>query len=294
MTQIQRYVSNELSHFVGRGKDKEVQYDILVNKILKNGWITYPPHDINRPRSLSLDFSSLISDDKAFKYEVVCFCDIPDSDLAIHVNKYSKFGLAFKKEFLIDNGACPVFYVANESPVSTKSVFKPNDFATNLINEAKTRGWVDRALCFSTSVRALLDIFAALDAMSCDEDKRYFKGGSDLTAEECKKRFSQLLGLSDCQIMATEAALRGSAQATDSIALFRDFLIEWVFSFIKCFDAKRQFDDDANYYMEREWRISNHVNFSLADVSRVFFPSSYAKRFRKDLPSYIGQISFID
>jgi hypothetical protein len=92
MTHAQRYVSNELSHFVGRGKaEEDAQYDILVNKILKTGWLTYPPHDISRPRSLGLDFSSLISDDKALLYEVVCFCDIPDSDLGIHVNKYSKF-----------------------------------------------------------------------------------------------------------------------------------------------------------------------------------------------------------
>ena len=294
MTRIQRYVSNELSHFVGKGQTEEKQYDILVNKILKTGWLTYPPHDISRPRSLSLDFSSLISDDKALKYEVVCFCDIPDSDLTIHVNKYSKFGLAFKKDYLIAKGACPVFYVANESPVSTNAVFTPDNFATDLIKAAQERGWVDRALYFSTSIRALLDIFAALDAMCCDEDKRFFKGGSVLSAAECKTRFGQLLGLSITQIAATESALRSSVLAAKNIALFRDFLIAEVFSFIKCFDAKRTFDDDANYYREREWRVGNHVNFSLTDVSRVFFPSTYAKRFREDLPSYIGQISFID
>ncbi|HUL01276.1 MAG TPA: hypothetical protein VLX29_10555, partial [Nitrospirota bacterium] len=87
MTKSQRYISDELSHFVGKGKLESEQYDILVNKILKTGWLTYPPHDITRPRGLSLDFSSPISEDKALKYEVVCFCDIPDSDLAIHVSK---------------------------------------------------------------------------------------------------------------------------------------------------------------------------------------------------------------
>ena len=294
MTHNQRYVSNELSHFVGRGKTEEEQYDILVNKILKTGWLTYPPHDIARPRSLGLDFSSLISDDKALKYEVVCFCDIPDSDLAIHVNKYSKFGVAFKKEFLIAKGACPVFYVANESRVSANAVFTPDNFATDLIKAAQERGWVDRALYFSTSARAFLDIFAALDAMCCDENNRFFRGESVLLAAECKTRFGQLLGLSDAQIAATESALVGSVLAAKNIALFRDFLVTEVFSFIKCFDANRTFDDDANYYMEREWRIGSHVNFSLADVSRVFFPSCNAKKFRADLPSYVGQISFID
>lgn len=145
MTHTQRYVSNELSHFVGRGQTEEVQYDILVNKILKTGWLTYPPHDISRPRSLGLDFSNLISDDKALQYEVVCFCDIPDSDLSIHVKKYSKFGLAFKKEFLIAKGTCPVFYVANEGQVSVTEVWPPRNFATALIEAAKSRGWIDRA-----------------------------------------------------------------------------------------------------------------------------------------------------
>ncbi len=294
MMQTQRYVSNELSHFVGKGQAETVQYDILVNKVLKPGWLTYPPHDTSRPRSLSIDLSSLISDDTALKYEVVCFCDIPISDLGIHVNKYSRFGLAFRKEFLINKGACPVFYVANESPVSTNAIFTPYNFATDQINAAQARGWVDRALSFSTSVRALLDIFAALDAMCCDEDNRYFKGGSVLSAAECKTRVGQLLGLSSDQIQSAETALRSSAVAKDNIAILRNFLISDVFTFIKCFDAKLSIDSEANYYMEREWRVGNHVSFTLSDVSRVFFPSSYAEAFRKDIPSYIGQITFTD
>jgi hypothetical protein len=44
-----------------------------VYKILKTGWLTYPPHDPSRPRSLSVDFSKPISTDEALRYEVVCF-----------------------------------------------------------------------------------------------------------------------------------------------------------------------------------------------------------------------------
>ena len=47
---------------------------------------------------------------------VVCFCDIPVTDLAIHMTKYSRFGLSFLKPFLISKGANPVLYVANNSP----------------------------------------------------------------------------------------------------------------------------------------------------------------------------------
>jgi hypothetical protein len=294
MVQTQRYVSNELSHFVGKGKTEEEQYDILVNKILKTGWLTYPPHDIVRPRSLALDMSQPISDDKALKYEVVCFCDIPEADLPIHVSKYSRFGLSFAKSFLIGRGACPVFYVANESPTSATEILPPGDFMVEQVNAARARGVIDRALYFSISVRQLLDIFAALDAISSEESQRFFKGGDKLPSTETKKRLGQLLGLSDAQITALERGLKGNVQANKTIANLRNFLINEVFSFVKCFDTTRAFDDEANYYMEREWRIPNHLNFRLDDVSRVFLPAAYARRFRADLPEYVAQISFID
>jgi len=138
---MQRYVSTELSHFVGRGQAEEQQFKLLLD-ILRTGWLTYAPHDPTQPRMARLDFSRPISTDEAIKYQVVCFCDIPDTDLAIHVKKYSKFGLAFKKTFLIARGACPVFYVANETPVPTSQVFSPDDFLDR-IKAARQNGFVD-------------------------------------------------------------------------------------------------------------------------------------------------------
>jgi Putative abortive phage resistance protein AbiGi, antitoxin len=293
MVHAQRYVSDELTHFVGKGKTQDEQYDIFVNKILRTGWLTYPPHDLNRPRRLAVDFSQPISTDQALKYEVVCFCDIPETDLPIHVRKYSGFGLAFKKEFLIGKGACPVFYVANESPTSATELWPPGNFMTDQVQAARARGLIDRALLFSVSARQLLDIFAALDAISNDEGQRFFQGGGALPPEECKSRLCALFDLSEEQVSAIEQALRENQQAARTIASLRNFLINEVFSFIKCFEATRPFEDEANYYMEREWRIANHVNFRLDDVSRVFLPAPYARRFRADLPAYIGQISFV-
>src|ERR1700730_8093442 len=127
MIDVQRYVSSELSHFVGKDKPEQEQYQLLVY-ILKTGWLLHKPFDPTQPRTARLDFSRPISADKTIDYEVVCFCDIPSSDLAIHVRKYSKFGLAFKKEFLIEKGACPVFYVANEGPIPAQQLFSPGDF----------------------------------------------------------------------------------------------------------------------------------------------------------------------
>ena len=286
----QRYVSSELSHFVGKGKTEEEQYHLLVDKILKTGWLTHAPHDPSQPRTASLDLSKPISTDGLINSQVICFCDIPASDLAIHIRKYSKFGLAFKKDFLVERGACPVFYIANESQVPVQALFSPGDFLDR-IKTARASGHVDRALYFDTSVRGIIDILVALDALCCSENDRYFKG---ISASEFRNRFGQLLGLYSAQISSVETILKDNAQARQTVRMCIDFALNYVFTFMKCFDAKRSFEDESNYYMEREWRTGNNIQFIFNDVSRVFFPSSYAQRFRTDLPTYVGQISFID
>ena len=290
MIPSQRYVSRELSHFVGKGMRENGQYDLLVNKILKTGWLTHPPHDPAQPRGVNFDLSKPISTDEAIKSQVVCFCDIPDTDLAIHVGKYSKFGLAFEKNFLVTQGASPVAYVANESPVPVASLFVPDDFRTR-VDTASAKGVADRALYYDTSVRAIVDILAAFDALANDDAERYIKG---IAVSECKSRLKALFGLSDAQISALEAALKGNRQAIGSLRTCSDFLLNYVFSFVKSFDSCRPFEDELHYYMEREWRVAGNVKFTLGDVSRVFFPPAYAKRFRTDLPDYLGQISFVD
>jgi hypothetical protein len=55
-------------------------------------------------------------DTEAAYSQVVCFCDIPVTDLEIHMKKYSRFGLSFLKPFLVSKGANPVLYVAKNSP----------------------------------------------------------------------------------------------------------------------------------------------------------------------------------
>jgi hypothetical protein len=290
MSHAQRYVSSELTHFVGRGLPENDQYDTLVNKILKPGWLTYPPHDVTIGRTLGVDFSKPISTDKALTYQVVCFCDIPEPDLAIHVQKYSKFGLAFKKDFLIDQGASPVFYVANEAPVSENELFSPPEFFARL-EDAKKRGYADRGLLFDTAVRAIMDLFAALDGLNSDVGARWFKGADALDFE---KRFNVLLGINDDQLIALKAALNGNQKIFKSLHMIMHFVMNDIFSFVKCFNAKQAFEDETNYYMEREWRVAMNVKFSLEHVSRVFLPASYGARFRADLPAYTGQITYID
>jgi hypothetical protein len=117
MFAVQRYVSKELMHFVGRGKEEDEQYDILVNKIIKPGMLMHPPHDPTEKSGYEIRFESLISENELCNPRMICFCDIPEDDLSLHMGKYSRFGLSFLKSFLIPKGANPVHYIAHNSTV---------------------------------------------------------------------------------------------------------------------------------------------------------------------------------
>jgi len=112
MQPTQRYVSQELTHFVGRClKTDEERYSLLV-KILKSGWLT--PGSVQNPKEnvrTLLTVSGAKFSEGMYDPQVVCFCDIPVADLRIHMEKYKQFGLAFTKEFLIKKEARPVFYM---------------------------------------------------------------------------------------------------------------------------------------------------------------------------------------
>jgi Putative abortive phage resistance protein AbiGi, antitoxin len=84
------------------------------------------------------------------------------------------------------------------------------------------------------------------------------------------------------------------------VAWFNDVLalqqkLHWlIFAQLKFFDVTKDDVDEANFYMEREWRLLGTVPFTLEEVTRVILPSSFAKRFRKDVSDYCGQVTFSD
>ena len=237
---MQRYVSPELTHFVGKGLSKDKQYSVLVKDILKGGCLKFPPIDDNRClEGLSgilpiMGGTRLSGDDTEAAYsQRVCFCDIPITDLEIHMKKYSPFGLSFLKRFLIDKGANPVLYVAENS----------------------------QALSFR------------LPESTSDEPwprKRVFERNIELF-----EKYHQ----------------ENQGKIPIYLRYFLDIL---VFPFIKYFDDSSSDEDEANVYMEREWRVIGDVEFALSDVHRVFMPERYAERFRADLPDYKGQLTFSD
>ena len=110
MPNDQRYISNELAHFVGRGKAPDDQYSLLVN-ILRSGSLTHPPHIPGESGNLKVNLSEKLSTNSMYNPGVVCFCDIPVDDLQIHTSKYSRFGFSLSKEFVARQGGAPVFYL---------------------------------------------------------------------------------------------------------------------------------------------------------------------------------------
>jgi len=113
----QRYVSGELTHFVGRGRSRRYQFELLV-KILKTGWLVargLQPEGskpVDHVTTTHFRWDRKLSDNMMYLPSMVCFCDIPVADLGLHVSKYGRFGLAFSKDFLVPKGASPVFYIA--------------------------------------------------------------------------------------------------------------------------------------------------------------------------------------
>jgi hypothetical protein len=138
----QRYVSEELTHFVGRGSSEEEQYSVLVDKILKTGWLLANPSvfSVSEAEEILARKSAVVyspqpsaPSEDMMHHLVVCFCDIPITDLEIHMRKYSRFGLSFLKPFLVEKGANPVLYIANNSkslpvgPLNKEQLFGRRD-----------------------------------------------------------------------------------------------------------------------------------------------------------------------
>ena len=65
-------------------------------------------------------------------------------------------------------------------------------------------------------------------------------------------------------------------------------------SYVKFFDANKSDDDEENFYMEREWRSPYYIHFEIEDIQRIILPNSYSKKFRHDVPEFVGQITFSD
>jgi hypothetical protein len=253
---LQRYVSKELTHFVGKSLASDDERYNLLLKILKEGLLRgtgITDEDIERDNFYTnINFYSRDGSKGKFSNETlvetpsVCFCDIPVNDLGIHMGKYKRFGLSFIKEFLIEKRANPVFYVA----IDSKSTIR--DQAIN----SRGNRYDEQLKLFAWRMNSLLS-------------SRELIINSDLKG-------SGLINIVD-----------------DFEKIYRFFGNE-ILPFLKPFECCKSESDEKNYYMEREWRVLGFVRFTLDDVCRIILPKSYIKRFRDDVPNYYGQITFAD
>ena len=257
----QRYVANELTHFAGRGQaTPEVQFEILV-KILATGALLAAPSDGTADPGggwRSVSGSPLCGD--RYRTGVVCFCDIPAQDLPLHVSKYSPFGIAYSKPFMVSKGASPVFYVAMNAPAVTKPPMSREAYFNEMIEL-----W-DRAL----KVKFMNPIQGALQGISVP---RPGEPSRSLAADEVPVLI---------QAMNDMQHYFGLAE----------FIERHIFCYMKCFDASLPDDHLNNFYMEREWRIIGNVSFQMSDVTRLFMPRRFAASFRDRFPEYNGELYF--
>ena len=260
MSNLQRYVSKELSHFLGRGKHPDEQYALLTH-VIRSGWLTAPPHIPNVSGNLSVNGQKPISSNDMYNPQVICFCDIPIQDLHIHTRKYSRFGISFSKDFIANRGGTPVFYLPRNGKIATHhdpaGAFSQHPDSVPINNGL--RRLVPQSVYFDYMVPKLSEY---VNPMS--ESNR-----SSLSASSAQPNF-------------------GEAMELHSFLGFR------LLSYFKFFDLNLEDHDADNYYMEREWRSLDNINFAIEDISRVFFPAEFSKQFRADFPDYYGQITFIE
>ena len=262
------YVSSALRHFVGRSLANDNDRFDLLTKIISEGKLRANIKNPDEPSiSSTWGYAGERLGEVFQKCDCVCFCDIPDDLLGIHTRKYSKFGIAFNKTFLVKNGARPVTYVPLHA--SIKKYFQtdiPADTSTeyfvHLSNLSNTLFW-------------LLIILNRYEPINESIEKI-------MLDEPAIKRAVQTL---DSRIV--HSVMEGK---TDQ--MLRSLVSGWVtqLAYVKIFDETLADDDPDNYYMEREWRSIRSVDFSIDDIEKIYLPSTeYVEKFKKVFPQYHGE-----
>jgi hypothetical protein len=113
--------------------------------------------------------------------------------------------------------------------------------------------------------------------------------------------FPRVNGLCSDLVLQSRALAIGNAGApselvalAQGIAEINTYLTEYVYSYCVSFDANSDDADEEHFYMEREWRVLDDVQFALRDVERLIVPRAFGERIRHDLLDFCGQTNFLD
>ncbi len=249
------YVSDELTHFVGRSLPDHHSRYALLREILRTGWLKASHRDELGPGFVGhSDGGKTLSGNEAIKCTSVCFCDIPVAALGIHMKKYSPFGIAFAKRRMLYSGATPVHYLARNA--SHRGVG---------IGPRTAGEWLDQL---------------RKEIQSFGHDL-----GKYVASHDGHPRFLYKLSPPDTP---QGHRLMGQFSALENDLEFR------VFGQLKFFSVGLAADDPDNFYMEREWRVPEGFAFCLDDIARIIVPGEYADRLRTDLPDYAGPITIAE
>ena len=93
--------ANSLFHFTPREE--------FLRSILEKGFL---------PRYCLESNFIMIDESKRWAIPMVCFCDIPLSNIKDHVSKYGTYGIGMTKEWGIKNGLSPILYTTKNSLLS--------------------------------------------------------------------------------------------------------------------------------------------------------------------------------
>ncbi len=260
------YISNYLTHFVGKGKALEEQFELL-KKILRRRWLTHRPHIEQPTLDLEVREGAKFSNNDMLLPGMICFCDIPEEHLRIHTAKYSQFGIAFPKAYLVGKGANPVFYVARNSTVPRrkkelrtgrvqKSTVTPEEYATlrNQPVELAEYEEESRGSLLDENIKELFDLWY--------EKEKFETGEAGTVIEEILIR-DKLMWM---------------------------FFLQHVLGLVKCFDDTLELDHKDNFYMEREWRRFGNLNFNSDDVAVVYVPPNMQEQAMAELPEYATKV----
>ena len=287
---MQAYVADELIHFVGRSKKlDDERYDLLVS-ILRGGELMDIRYRDQRDSPIfyfdvvekatgkarrrpyypepyfEVRQDGPVAANEFVAPEMVCFCDIPLRDLAIHTTKYSRFGIAFPKPFLVKQGANPVMYVAATAATPLQLTASSGEFVDFFSNEGED------------------------SLLSPDQ-------GRGLFLEKLKRRMFEVLDQHAEQLQVEfdryERGKHDPGALRQQMLSSVEFMMGtfcYLFGYLKTYDPSLPEDHPNNFYMEREWRVVGRVRFDLHDVVRIVVPAAYAERLRTDLPSFAGDL----
>ena len=135
--------ANTLIHFT---KDKDV-----LKKILEENFKVF-----NCRENILLGGIAM-----SFHIPMVSFCDIPLSQVKEHIEKYGTYGLGMTKEWGVEKGLNPVFYISKTSNVSESYRFVYNHFFAGPNDDMGN--WTEEKRAFADLLRYMKNYEATLE-----------------------------------------------------------------------------------------------------------------------------------